>query len=89
MHRAATVLCPLYTSSTLCNNTSILFLQVIGHRQAGKSTIVVLLDHYISQKQVNVGNTVLESIGICLNKNTPMVCLWNYMVGTLLRILYM
>lgn len=59
---------------------NIFFLQVIGHRQAGKSTIVALLDHYIAEKKVCVGSTVLESIGICLNRNTPLVRFWKYML---------
>lgn len=69
---------PLYVSHTccpLCVTVSSMFcFQVIGHRQAGKSTLVVMLAHHISEKQLYVGSTVLESIEICLNRNTPMVC---------------
>lgn len=58
--------------------SSILHFQVIGHRQAGKSTLAVMLAHHIVQQQPHVGSAVLESVEICLNRNTPMVCLWEY-----------
>lgn len=85
VHHAVTLFAAGYSFMSLMHLMHFLrtsFFQVIGHRQAGKSTTLVLLDHYIAQNQVCVGSTVLESIGACLDKSTPMVCLCKYMVDT-------
>ena len=55
--------------------SSILHFQVIGHQQAGKPTLVVMLAHHTVEQQLHVGSAVLASAGICLNRSTPMVCL--------------
>ena len=50
--------------------------------------MLVLIDHYLADNQIRIENTVLESIAICLNQSTPMVCSWEDIVHGILYIVH-